>query len=370
MKRMFAKHFSVALFTFLAVIASTSVSYGEAAKINLSEGRFVSVGGGLRTDFRAMQQGTGPGSFYQKDYQVNSLRLYINSELHKDIQVEVNTEFNGFDDIVILDAVAKIQPNEKINFWIGRHLTPSDRSNLDGPFFLSIYDYPSIVSRYPGIAFGRDNGVSVSGKLREGQIKYAFGVYEGLSSVVGTGDSNLVAGRITINLLDPEPDYGGKSGYYTASTYYGEKDEVLAIGLVAQFQNDVVVNSSGGARSFLGYSADVLYEKKLEDMGVVTFEGAFYKYNTGRNSSMMRASAFLLQLGYLFPAEVGIGKFQPIARYQRAHDLNDQSALDLGTNYVIRGHNARLSFMYSPTYIGHSWQNRRNNFVGGAQFQF
>jgi hypothetical protein len=68
MKRTFAKHFSVALFTFLAVMVSTTVSYGESAKINLSEGRFVSVGGGLRTDFRAMQQGTGPGSFYQKDY--------------------------------------------------------------------------------------------------------------------------------------------------------------------------------------------------------------------------------------------------------------------------------------------------------------
>jgi hypothetical protein len=334
----------------------------------MPEGRWVSLGGGMRTSFRATETGSSTGT-YNQNFMIDSIRIYINSEFHKDFAIEVNTEYDGSSDIGILDAVVKYQPNEKFNIWMGRHITPSDRSNLDGPYFLSIFDYPSLVSLYPSLSFGRDNGVSVSGKLQEGRVKYAFGIYEGATTF--STDTNLYAGRITFNVFDSEPDAGGKSGYYTGSTYYGEKDEILAIGIVGQFLDNVVLNPGGSVRGFFGYSADLLYEKKLMSDGVVTFEGAIYKYNVGTNSfssfGVVDGSAFLLQAAYLFPQEVGIGKFQPIARYQ---DFRNNSQMDLGTNFVIRNHSARLSFLYSPTYSGGAWDNRVNNFTGGAQFQF
>jgi hypothetical protein len=176
---------------------------------------------------------------------------------------------------------------------------------------------------------------------------------------------------VTVNLFDPEPDAGGKSGYYNASTYYGEKDQILAIGAAAQYQDNIVAES-GSAKSFSGYSADLLYEKKMSDKAVVTVEGAYYKYNVGRNGvpvagSLQHGSAFMFSAAYLFPEEIGAGKFQPIARYQ---DFREASRLDVGTNYVIRGHSARLTFLYSPTYNGGTWNNRVNNYTGGAQFQF
>jgi hypothetical protein len=374
MKRTFVKQFSVALFALVAVMLCSSVGYGQA-KINLSEGRWVSVGGGLRSSYTSNQDDVDGA--YDQSFNIDSMRLYINSEFHKDFAIEVNTEydsspstFGSLGEFRLLDAVVKYQPNEKFNIWMGRHLTPSDRSNLDGPYFLSIYDYPaglgSVSGIYPSIAYGRDNGVSVSGKLHEGMFKYAFGIYEGASTVASTADSNLYAGRITFNLFDAEPDAGGKSGYYTGSTYYGEKDQILAIGLVAQFQDNIVLNA-GDAKGFMGYNVDVLYEKKLSDMSVVTIEGAYYKYNVGVTASnFTHGSAYLLQGAYLFPTELGIGKLQPIVRFQ---DFADVTRLDFGSNYVIRGHNARLSFMYSPIFAG-DFENRVNRFTGGAQFQF
>jgi hypothetical protein len=341
----------------------------------MPEGRWVSVGGGMRQSFTSNETGSGTGS-YDRSFSTDSLRLYINSEFHKDFAIEVNTEFAGLTsssngDIKLLDAVVKYQPNEMFNIWMGRHLTPSDRANLDGPYFQVNYSFPDLVSRYPALFAGRDNGVSVSGKLAMGKAKYAVGVYEGQQTVLGASDSNLYAARVTYNVFDSEPDAGGKSGYYTGSTYYGEKDQILTIGAVAQYQ-DSIVAESGVAKSFFGYNADLLYEKKMTDKSVVTVEGAYYKYNVGRNgvavaSSLQHGSAFMFQAAYLFPEEIGVGKFQPIARYQ---DFREASRMDLGSNYIIRGHSARLTFMYSPTYNGGAWNNRVNNYIGGAQFQF
>ena len=41
--------------------------------------------------------------------------------------------------------------------WAGRFLPPSDRFNLDGPYFLNAYNFP-IVQAYPALENGRDNG--------------------------------------------------------------------------------------------------------------------------------------------------------------------------------------------------------------------
>jgi hypothetical protein len=377
MKRMLIKRSNSVLFALLAAMLCSSLGYGQAFKIDGSDGRWVSLGGGMKSSFRSAEVGAGT---YTQTMAIDSLRLYINSELHKDFQVEINTEYAGAtSDIRMLDAVVKYQPNEKINIWMGRHLTPSDRSLLNGPYFLSIADYPVLASRYvgdTGVSAGRFNGVSASGKVNDYavKVKWAFGAYEGMAPAIAPGAKKhfLYAGRVTFNIFDDEPDAGGKSGYYTASTYYGQKEQILAIAVSAQTQQDAVLES-GRAAGYTSYTADLLYEKKLADDSVVTVEGAYYKYNVGRNGFMgnglAHGSAYLLQAAYMFPLEVGRGKFQPIARYQ---DFVASSRLDIGTNYVIakNGHNARLHFLYSPTYAGGAWKNRANNFSGGVQVQF
>ena len=57
---------------------------------------------------------------------------------------------------------------------------------------------------------------------------------------------------------------------------------------------------------------------------------------------------------YLFPQEVGIGRFQPYGRYTFVNSVH-ASALDefeAGVNYVIAGHNARISTWWRHGNVG------------------
>jgi hypothetical protein len=357
MKLALRRYFAAGFGPLVLVLLCASATHGQA-KIQLDEDRFVTVGGGVRATFRSNESGPSSGEYIQK-VSLESARLYFNAQLHKQFQVEMNTEFGSpTSELRILDAVVKFAPSPYFNVWMGRHLPPSDRANLDGPYFLSAYDYPGLVSRYPGIFAGRDNGVSVSGQVREGKFKYAFGFYDGLPTVLSKKDNMLYATRFVVNLLDPEP------GYYNSSTYYGDKN-ILALGFVAQHQADVVIKN-GLPESFTGYNFDLLFEKKLPDNGAVTLEGAFYDYDYKNTAG--DGSAYMLQAAYLFSRTAGIGKLQPIIRYQ---DFRHDTSLDAGINYVIRGHNARLSFMFSRLDLKSTGTTEKfNQFTAGTQFQF
>jgi hypothetical protein len=357
MKRTFTH--CLAALSVLIVLISASVAFGQA-KINMDDMRWVSIGGGLRTAYRSIEvKPTSGDSFYLKNFDLDDIRLYVNAQVHKDFQVEFNTEYDGSGDIQVLDAVVKYSPRPYFNIWMGRHLVPSDRANLDGPFFLNAYDYPGLVSRYPGIFAGRDNGLSVNGDIKGGKFKYAFGTYEGMGSF-GQGDSLLYAGRVVANFFDPEP------GYYNSSTYYGEKN-ILALGAAFQHQADVVL-VNGQPDSFTGYNFDLLFEKKL-GMGAVSLEGAWYNYDYQDQAG--DGSGYFAEGAYLFGKQVGIGKFQPYFRYQdfKAVSTSDSAnIIDTGVNYVIRGHQARVSAFWSQ--FDPKVGEKTNRFTAGAQFQF
>jgi hypothetical protein len=358
MKRTFTH--CLAALSVLIVLISSSIVFGQA-KINMDDNRWVSIGGGLRTAYRSTETAPDSGAYF-KDFNLDNIRLYVNSQVHKDFQVEFNTDYDGSGDIMVLDAVVKYSPRPYLNFWMGRHLTPSDRANLDGPFFLNAYDYPGLVSRYPGIFAGRDNGFLVNGDIQGGKFKYAFGIYEGMQSF-GEGDSLLYAGRAVVNFFDPEP------GYYNSSTYYSEKD-ILALGFAFQHQSDVVFLGPNDFEAFTGYNFDLLFEKKLGEMGAASLEGAWYNYDY--EGQFGHGSGYLAEGAFLFNKEIGIGKFQPYFRYQDFKGVgnDDTSIIDTGLNYIIRGHSARLSAFWTvvdPPGLG---DEKSNQFTIGTQFQF
>jgi hypothetical protein len=352
MKRTFTH--CLAALSVLIVLISSSIAFGQA-KINMDDNRWVSIGGGLRTAYRSIETEAGSGA-YLKNFDLDNIRLYVNAQVHKDFQVEFNTDYDGSGDIQVLDAVVKYSPRPYLNIWMGRHLVPSDRANLDGPFFLNAYDYPGLVSRYPGIFAGRDNGVSVNGDIKGGRFKYAFGMYEGMQSF-GEGDSLLYAGRVVANLLAPEP------GYYNSSTYYGEKN-ILAVGFAFQHQSDVVFVAPNNFEGFTGYNVDLLFEKKL-NAGTVSLEGAWYNYDY--QGQFGDGSGYLAEGGFLFGKPLGIGKLQPYFRYQ---DFQDANVLDTGLNYIIRGHSARLSAFWTQADSSVPGDQKTNKFTVGTQFQF
>ena len=108
----------------------------------------------------------------------------------------------------------------------------------------------------------------------------------------------------------------------------------------------------------MGLSVDVLFEKKVANGGAVTVEGALYDYDTDNvaDTTQLQGNGFFVSGAFLFPGTYGIGRLQPHARLQ-VLDIDNTSGvgaaaktptqLDLGLNYIIDGHNARVSFTLS-----------------------
>jgi hypothetical protein len=120
---------------------------------------------------------------------------------------------------------------------------------------------------------------------------------------------------------------------------------------------------------------------------VVTLDGAFYQYNdhvaalvdpTGLFTPVARQGrSGFVTASYLFPRELPLGyisgKLQPLYRYLRYdRDFPTVGSLteghDFQLNYIIAGHDARVSFVYSRrgAYATHRYDIARV----GVQMQF
>jgi hypothetical protein len=314
---------------------------GAGATIKIDDTRWISVGAGLRTSFRAVEDGADNGKDYSNDFELESIRLYLGGQVHKNIKFTFNTERQSDGDIRVLDGIVQFEFSDLFNIWAGRFLPPSDRSNLSGPYYLGTFDFP-MVQAYPAIFAGRDDGAAVWGQVGKGQFKYQLGAFQGRDGGSNDSDNLLYAGRLTLNLWELE------GGYYNSSTYHGTKD-VLAIGLVTQFQKDGA-GSVIHKGDFLGWNVDFLMEKKVAGGGAVTLEGAYYDYDLDDvvDPSLVQGNGWFGLVGYLIPSQIGWGRFQPHVRYQKFHlDFSpDKRRYDVGVNYVIDGHNARASVIY------------------------
>jgi hypothetical protein len=193
---------------------------------------------------------------------LNSVRLYVSGTAAPNIKYMLNTEYNGKTNAVgVLDAAAQFEFSPKFNVWAGRFIAPSDRANLYGPYYSNhwaVYT-DGVQDGYPFLSNGRDNGIMYWGQFDK--VKVSGGAFDGTTT---TGDATvLAAGRVQVDLWDPE------GGYYLNGTYYGDKD-LLAIGLAGQVQ--------GSDKS--AWNVDFLLEKKLgDDGGTVSIESEYAMYD-------------------------------------------------------------------------------------------
>jgi len=318
----------------LATLPFTQVSAGD-----------FSVGGGIRTSFTSTdfdfddgEGGIGSDNF--SDFALNSARLYISGKATDNISFMLNTEYNQSNETIrVIDAAAQFSfDGGKHNIWVGRFLPPSDRANLYGPYYASnwaVYN-DGVQDGYPFETEGRDDGIAYWGQFDK--VKLSVGAFDvaGLT----TGDSDvLLAGRVQVDLWDPE------GGYYLNGTYYGEKD-LLAFGIAAQTAD------AGDA-----YSADFLLEKKLGNSGVLTIESEYAVYDglggygTPVGGLYDKQDGWYVLGAYLFPGSAGPGKFQVLGKYgQATYDFGpvnlDQDTIEIDVNYIIKTFNARISLYY------------------------
>lgn len=343
------------------VACAASISVAQAGpKIEFGEDAWLSIGAGLRTSITLTEDGAPNGTSDSTDFNVENIRLYLNGQVSKNIGLTFNTErVDG--DVDVLDAIARLEFNEHFNIWLGRLLTPADRIELNGPFYAltwNQYTQPLFPSDQGGQAgrIGRDEGIVAWGAFDK--FQYAVGLFDGLSGFSNQSDEVLFAGRVAYNFLNKEDN----PGYYTSSTYYGGLGNIFTVGLSYQSQSDGVGNVAE-AGDFNGLTLDVLSENVFSGGGVFTVEAEYKEFDSDFTVATPPASvsatdacfclfdgdSYFVSAAYLFPTKVGIGQFQPYVRFveNNPSDAASNDLVEIGTNYVIKGHNARLNINYS-----------------------
>lgn len=348
----------------------------------------VHVGGGIRTEYRSAEQDFGTKTKHTSDFTLDSGRLYTGGKISEVFSATLNAEFTA-NGASVLDAICQMKVMNEFQIFVGRMLPATDRSNSDGPYYLSTWDFPFLSDGFNAVGKlgDRDDGITFWGDV--GAFKYWAGVYEGNDHggpQANFGDRLLYSARVQYNFMDPEP------GYYLQSTYYGDK-HILAVGLVANYQGGGTGLGGVPAANVTGFgnvAVDFLWEDKIGD-GVATVESAYYYFgrhgfgvpatpapgDLGGPFDVGAGTGFLFSVAYLIPGKIGWGQFQPHIRYQGFNDsatsannptANNIARYDIGVNYVMQGHNARISLVYTHTDI--TGPKEFGMIVLGTQFQF
>lgn len=386
----------------VAGMASTLPSaYADGKIASDDPDKWISLGVGVKTSFVAQEHGSANGGSYGNRFGVDFQRFYVNGSVHKYLKFEINTEcfncpssingtgggstsFGGNSTIGLLDAIGKFEFTPKVNLWVGRLLVPGERGELNGPFYMAVYDgfkTPFNSADFSGNfgkggagLYSRDNGAVFWGQIDPGygHLQYSMGVFTGLQSggnfggctagvtAVQCGPNQqgglMYAGRLTYNFLNPEKN----PGYYTSGTYYGKAGDILALAVGVNHQQNGA-GSFAASSDFTAFITDLLFEKPLaNDMGVITVNAEYKQYFANYNKAVAFGGAGAAANGcfcmfdghsytgyvlYLIPEKVGIGRFQPYSRYTWVQPTGstNRKETEAGVNYVIDGHNARIS---------------------------
>ena len=360
-----------------ATLSTLSLGYASdsfaGATFKIDDTKWISLGAGIRSSFTAQEAAAGNAETqkWSNNFNLDNARLYVNGQVHKYIKFELNTECfpctgsNG-GHMFVLDAISKFEITPYFNVWLGRQLVPAERRELNGPFYSATYSIfsggtPFEPSDYnvrtynngsSAGAIGRDDGVNIWGSVLDGHLQYVAGFFRGLAGGANRDNNILYAQRVSYNILDVEKN----PGYYTSGTYYGKGGNILTVGVSNQYQEDGAGVLGNG--SFRGTAVDVLYEKPLaNNMGVITVNGEYKNYGISKGSvaydqskgfGMFEGDAYDASGMYLIPGKVGIGQFQPYVRYVNIMPVNstNRNIYEGGLNYIIDGHNARVSLIY------------------------
>jgi hypothetical protein len=263
-----------------------------------------------------------------------------------------------------LDLIGQLDFMDEFHIWMGRMLTPSDRSNFSGPWFMPTWNYTG------GTPFGyfgprgteevgREVGATIWGDIGKGKFKYYAAMLD-LDGNYNTGgamfpnqgfaaQSPLFSVRASYAIIGAEP------GFYGSSTYYGGQD-ILAIGAAFQYQKDYQCVAGtwncggiGGKDNLVAFNADLLAEKKVEGVGTPGFEAAFY-----HQSGDTRAFNNFFYLLPTFTTEEILpakGKLNALFRFQMAKLGQDDAKSTVTTfepavAYLLKDYFAKIQLSY------------------------
>lgn len=348
----------------LLIMGLSSLAQAAPGYYKFDETKWITLGGGLRSSFKATESGNATGDGWSTNPTINNFRIYVNGQLHKYIKFQFDTECEACEeegDITVLDGILKFDITDYFNVWLGRMLTPATRGVLSGPFFQNIFQFDRLPFYPSGFSgenreagrFGRDEGMNVWGATgTEKRFTYVAGIFRGHRGTPNLGTGPLYAARVSYNFWNVEQN----PGYYTSSTYYGTAGDIFTVAGAFQYQEDGVGTSQNPA-DFLGTNMDLLMEKVLPNEDVLTLEGEYQYFIPHLDQAALSAAncfcifeghAYMGTALYLFSQKVWTGQFQPYVRWtdNRPSNSSERNEVEVGLNYVLDGHDARIALFY------------------------
>lgn len=339
-----------------------------AGKFDLGEDKYLTVGVGTIASYQSIENAAEGGESRTNDLKLNSARLIVNGSLNQYIKGMFRTErLSATNDIEVIDANIQLALTPNLTVWAGRHLSPSDRANMSGPYnSMGGGFWAGVASRYAayGGYVGRDDGITIVGRALDQRLHYSIGAFKGkniyrfanigaLDGSPKSKDNLMYAGRLQYDFWDVE------AGYYGTANYFG-RNNILSIGLAGRLKKDGAVNASSSSGDYKSSSLDLLLEKTDIGPGAVSMEAAYYYYDTDDIFLGEQGTSYLGGVGYILNKKVGWGQLMPFVRYQHysadgiTNPLgintavrSERTKVDYGLNYVIEPYNAMISAVYS-----------------------
>ena len=220
--------------------------------------------------------------------------------------------------------------------------------------------------------FARHLGIYAKGRI--GKLNYHFAINDALASSLGSvgADSLVVAPSYSGKRLFPDDASRVIQGYvdfqimdqesnklpYRVGTYMGKKS-VLNIGAgFFSHANGVVTRENGEvvSKNVNHIAFDVYYDAPVGGNSAINAYAVFYNFNYGENYALGTTygtgNSIYGQFGYLLPEFTEKGRFMPYVAYS-TRDFeafeNAGNSFQLGANWFISGHNAKITLEYNST---------------------
>jgi len=335
------------------------------AKFEIDDQTSIEIGFWAQGWYQFVEEGAANGENLN-DFMVR--RAYLSLKGQVTPYVEVFTHIaadrlgqDGLDDpslglgsgVAFRDLWITLKVNEAFKVQLGRMYVPVTRAfGTTSTKALLATDLPFLQGGVRGNVFyaskvGRDDGLVLWGNPLNGLAQYRFMVSEGVENQNNPEDSRRFAGRVAVNLIEPE------KSWFNQGTYLGEK-KILSVGFGYDTQRDLTLNGIQGQDNRV-WTGDVFLDYPLGG-GAVTLEAAYIdiKHSTQTHNFSDLAAGddaenWYLQAGYLVPGKIGPGRIQPYARYESIA-VQSKGATDYitaGSNYYLRGHDAKISLDYT-----------------------
>ncbi len=328
-------------------------------RIDAAGGSFLRIGMLLQPQLQVVGDLTRDG--YSRDLFIRRTRILLGGALFGTVEFFMETDYpnlflannvvgtNGAADTAVKNTPGMnvqdafgtwkiLKDYVKVDF--GYTLPALAHNALQGATSLLSWDYFNYSFQHSGSfqasanPIGRDLGVQARGLLLGGHVEYRAGLFQGLrngrtTTEVGSRNFFRFAGRLQINLLDPE------TGFFYQGTYLGTK-KVVSIGGSADIQDEY--------RYFAG---DAFLDMPVGPAGVATAQVNVAHWD-GKTfiPTLPKQTAFMGEAGFLVSAI----KVSAIVRFEHIWGNGTQATQSRyagGLAYWPFGHNSNLKAFYS-----------------------